>query len=178
MPQMSLLSQAMQQHLTRQQMDAMASHDPNAASATHTPSGSALPSPALAGPGSPFSYGPMSAGADAASRPSFPTRAASAPQQLRCRSAHIWPNHTAAGQADMPPTRTRPPPARAHRAPHRPLELRMLLWMRRQTSLRTQHAPSPALARRVQTTALPSAASAPTPTASHTPCLFTPTLLP
>lgn len=72
MPQMSLLSQAMQQHLTRQQMDAMASHDPNAASATHTPSGSALPSPALAGPGSPFSYGPMPAGADAASRPSFP----------------------------------------------------------------------------------------------------------
>ncbi len=40
------------------------------------------------------------------------TRAASAPQQLRCRSAHICPNHTAAGQADTPPTRTRPPQRR------------------------------------------------------------------
>ncbi|KAJ9474834.1 Transcriptional regulatory protein GAT1 [Pseudozyma hubeiensis] len=56
-PSMSLLSQAMQQHLARQQMDAIPGADHRTSqSAAHTPSGSALPSPAFPGPGSPFAF--------------------------------------------------------------------------------------------------------------------------
>ena len=56
-PQMSLLSQAMQQHLTRQQMESLQNNDQSSIhSAAHTPSGSALPSPAFAGPSSPFAF--------------------------------------------------------------------------------------------------------------------------
>ncbi|CDU24849.1 related to transcription factor ScGATA-6 [Sporisorium scitamineum] len=56
-PQMSLLSQAMQQHLARQQAKGLPNTDQASIhSAAHTPSGSALPSPAFAGPSSPFTF--------------------------------------------------------------------------------------------------------------------------
>ncbi len=73
-PQISLLSQAMQQHLARQQMQGMHSGEqPSAHSAAHTPSGSALPSPSLPAPGSPFTFnGAGSYGADAGMRPPMP----------------------------------------------------------------------------------------------------------
>lgn len=73
-PQMSLLSQAMQQHLARHQMDNMPGneHHPTGSGA-HTPSRPALPSPAFAGPGSPFNFGGTSS-PDAASRPPFPNQ--------------------------------------------------------------------------------------------------------
>lgn len=71
-PQMSLLSQAMQQHLARQQMEGVSSNEHlSANSAAHTPSGSALPSPAFAGPGSPFNFS-GAPGSEAGARPPFP----------------------------------------------------------------------------------------------------------
>ncbi len=78
----------------------MASHDPNAASATHTPSGRRCLRRHSRGRARPSAMVPCQLA------PTLPrdrlslTRAASAPQQLRCRSARICPNHTAAGPAD------------------------------------------------------------------------------
>ncbi|SNX86194.1 related to transcription factor ScGATA-6 [Melanopsichium pennsylvanicum] len=66
-PQMSLLSQAMQQHLARQQTK---NEQNTINSAAHTPNGSALPSPALAGPGSPFLF-QGAPGSDIGARPQF-----------------------------------------------------------------------------------------------------------
>lgn len=71
-PQMSLLSQAMQQHLARQQMDTNSAIDHHAThSAVQTPSASSLPSPAFAGPGSPFAFTGASA-SEAGMRPPAP----------------------------------------------------------------------------------------------------------
>ncbi|CBQ68892.1 related to transcription factor ScGATA-6 [Sporisorium reilianum SRZ2] len=71
-PQMSLLSQAMQQHLARQQMDGAPPNDQASIhSAAHTPSGSALPSPAFAGPSSPFAFA-GAPGSEAGMRPPLP----------------------------------------------------------------------------------------------------------
>ncbi|TKY89470.1 hypothetical protein EX895_002001 [Sporisorium graminicola] len=71
-PQMSLLSQAMQQHLARQQMEGLPNNDQASIhSAAHTPSGSALPSPAFAGPSSPFTFA-GAPGSEAGMRPPLP----------------------------------------------------------------------------------------------------------
>ena len=110
MPQMSLLSQAMQQHLARQQMDNMASNDQvSSASAAQTPNGSALPSPAFPGPGSPFNFG-VPHGPEAVSRPPFVHNGSfAAPMQpfgsfvsqghSRQTSGHVTNPHSAAPSA-------------------------------------------------------------------------------
>ncbi|SPO27855.1 related to transcription factor ScGATA-6 [Ustilago trichophora] len=70
-PQMSLLSQAMQQHLARQQMENISNNEQQSGnSAAHTPSGSALPSPAFPGPGSPFTF-TGAPGSESGARPTF-----------------------------------------------------------------------------------------------------------